>query len=147
MRRRRCGAAILELAQESPVSLSYHLLRCCAAAATNRRPARHLPHPPDREIDMQRRHAARRQFMKRACALTMAGLPAGAMAQTAATVAVRQDWTSFCSSPDYASLIDGIGRMRANADAADPRSWGYWSLAQERHAPLGMPYFLAWHRG
>lgn len=96
---------------------------------------------------MQRRHAARRQFMKRACALTMAGLPAGAMAQTAAAVAVRQDWTSFCGSPDYASLIDGIGRMRANADAADPRSWGYWSLAQERHAPLGMPYFLAWHRG
>jgi tyrosinase len=91
--------------------------------------------------------------MKRACALTMAGLPAGALAQTAttatmaATAAVRQDWNSFGNGPDYASLIDGIARMRANADAADPRSWAYWSLAQERHAPLGMPYFLAWHRG
>ena len=76
-------------------------------------------------------------------ALPQAALPQSALLQSAVP---RQDWNSFSRCEHYASFIDGIARMRAVTDSADPRSWRYWSRLYAQGAPLGRPYFLAWNR-
>lgn len=97
---------------------------------------------------MQPSKKQRREFLKRAGSPLMTALPAGfATSALGQAAQLRQDWNSFAMSEDYASFINGIARMRAITNSADPRGWTYWSRVYAQQAALGTPYFLAWNRG
>ena len=88
----------------------------------------------------------RRRFLRHsALALAAPVIPMGAWAQT--TLQRRLEWQSFKGTPQYASLLTGIRRMKANTNPADPRSWTYWTNIHVNACPHSIPYFLAWHRG
>jgi len=59
----------------------------------------------------------------------------------------RLEWNTFRTTRQYASLVDGIARMRENTNAADKRSCRYWNNVHISFCPHGNAYFLAWHRG
>lgn len=59
----------------------------------------------------------------------------------------RLDWDTFKVGKNYASFLDAIGKMRANTNTSDKRSWGYWTNTHVSYCPHGIAYFLAWHRG
>ncbi|MBC7501540.1 MAG: tyrosinase family protein [Herminiimonas sp.] len=92
-------------------------------------------------------NTTRRDFMKTTlyglAAASVAGLPA--RAQTG--LRQRLDWDTFRRSRDYPSYVDAIGKMRANTNAADKRSWQYWTNVHVSFCPHSFAYFLAWHRG
>jgi tyrosinase len=89
---------------------------------------------------------SRRDFLRGASALMLAPLAAREVrAQTA--LRQRLDWNTFRTTRDYASLIDGIARMKQITDPADKRGWTYWVNAHQNYCPHGIAYFLAWHRG
>ncbi|MFL6674308.1 MAG: tyrosinase family protein, partial [Massilia sp.] len=88
----------------------------------------------------------RRGFLRDALLGTLAvSMPPGVLAQ--ATLSKRLDWNSFKQGRDYASFMDAIKRMRANTNAADKRSWQYWTNVHVNSCPHTLPYFIAWHRG
>ncbi|HYD95474.1 MAG TPA: tyrosinase family protein [Noviherbaspirillum sp.] len=94
---------------------------------------------------MSGRRLSRRNFIKGASALMLSPLPLGEL-QAQTGLRQRLDWNTFRNTRDYASLMDGIARMRQNTDAADKRSWAYWVNVHQSFCPHGVPYFLAWHR-
>lgn len=88
----------------------------------------------------------RRKFVKTsACALALAAIPCQTL--FGQTLSRRLDWDTFKTTPQYASFVTAIGRMRSNTNASDPRSWTYWINAHLNYCPHGIPYFLVWHRG
>ncbi|WP_420476657.1 tyrosinase family protein [Noviherbaspirillum sp. ST9] len=96
---------------------------------------------------MLSKQVSRRDFVKASLsAVAVASLPTKyVFGQT--TIRVRQEWTEFRSSPNYASFIDAVRRMRANTNTNDPASWGYWTNVHVNFCPHDIAYFLAWHRG
>ncbi|RZI44493.1 tyrosinase family protein [Herbaspirillum sp. HC18] len=95
---------------------------------------------------MPSRHLNRRDFIKGASALMLSPLVATDLhAQTG--MRQRLNWNTFRTTSDYASLVEGVARMKQNTNAADKRSWTYWVNAHQNFCPHGLPYFLAWHRG
>jgi tyrosinase len=97
---------------------------------------------------MQPTTVGRRLFMKRSGAIILTGLPAAARAQSAADT--RLDWNRFRSSPDYASLINGMAGLRSPDDpvfwlhqANLDRLWTAWMRAGAgRQVPApGEPYW------
>lgn len=99
-----------------------------------------------RMLIMQKYELTRRDFIKGASAFLVAGMPGrDLLAQTASVQ--RLDWNTFKTTRNYASLIDGIARMRENTNPADKRSWSYWVNMHVNFCPHGIPYFFAWHRG
>jgi len=95
---------------------------------------------------MPSRYLGRRKFIKGASALILSPMVAGEL-HAQAGLRQRLDWNTFRTTRDYASLIDGMARMKANTNASDKRSWNYWVNAHQSFCPHGAPYFLAWHRG
>ena len=88
----------------------------------------------------------RRDFMKSSLyGLSLAAFPGQHAA--AQTFRQRLDWEDFKVSRHYASFLDAIGKMRANTNASDKRSWLYWTNAHVTYCPHSFAYFLAWHRG
>jgi tyrosinase len=64
-----------------------------------------------------------------------------------ATLHVRPEWTTFCTTPMFQVYLSAISAMRANTNAADPSSWNYWVDVHKNYCPHSVAYFLAWHRG
>ena len=60
---------------------------------------------------------------------------------------MRLEWQQFKTTPQYASFLDAIRRMKANTNAASPSSWAYWTNVHINYCPHHTAYFLAWHRG
>ncbi|MFL6673512.1 MAG: tyrosinase family protein, partial [Massilia sp.] len=88
----------------------------------------------------------RRGFLRNALLGTLAAsMPPGAFAQ--ATLSKRLDWNTFKQGRDYSSFMDAIKKMRANTNAADKRSWQYWTNVHVNFCPHNVPYFIEWHRG
>jgi tyrosinase len=95
---------------------------------------------------MPSRYVSRRKFIQGASALVLSPLVATELrAQTG--LRQRLDWNTFRTTRDYASLVEGIARMRQNTNAADKRSWTYWVNVHQSFCPHGIAYFLTWHRG
>jgi tyrosinase len=95
---------------------------------------------------MPSRRLSRREFIKGASALMISPLLVSNLrAQTG--MRERLDWNTFRNTRDYASLVEGIARMKQNTNASDKRSWTYWVNAHQSFCPHGLPYFFAWHRG
>jgi tyrosinase len=88
----------------------------------------------------------RRDFIKGTSVLLFSGIPSRDLFGQAAPVQ-RLEWGSFKTTRNYASLIDGIARMKENTNAADKRSWTYWVNVHQNFCPHNIAYFLAWHRG
>jgi tyrosinase len=87
----------------------------------------------------------RRGFIRTAALGSLAvGMASSPFAQT---VSRRLEWSVFKKSRDYASFMDAIKKMRANTNAADKRSWQYWTSTHLSYCPHSVPYFIAWHRG
>jgi tyrosinase len=142
------------------------MLRCGSQKPPRLR--RLVLHPLPREIDMHHGdmhhgdthhgNMKRRQFLKHGGGLVLSALPLSALPLSALPLSalplsalpqsalLRQDWSSFSRCEHYASFIEGVARMRAVTDSADPRSWRYWSRLYAQGAALGRPYFLAWNR-
>jgi tyrosinase len=94
-----------------------------------------------------RRHSGRRRFLRQAASsLALATLPMRTVLGQSQPGS-RLEWQTFRNTPAYASFIDTIGRMRANADVNDPNSLAYWANTHALYCPHSRPYFLAWHRG
>lgn len=88
----------------------------------------------------------RRQFLRNsAVALTVPAIPLELLAQT--SLRRRLEWQAFKITPQYDSLLNAIRLMKANTNAADPKSWEYWKNIHVTRCPHGIAYFLAWHRG
>lgn len=89
----------------------------------------------------------RRDFIKSSLyGLILTSIP-GQRAFGQTTYRQRLDWDTFKTGKDYASFLDAIGKMRANTNANDKRSWVYWTNAHLSYCPHGIAYLLAWHRG
>ncbi len=95
---------------------------------------------------MRHNLVGRRNFMQRSAMLLGASaiLPE-AFAQT--TLMVRPEWQAFKTTPRYDSFLKAVKLMRANTQAADPKSWSYWTNIHLNRCPHSIPYFFAWHRG
>lgn len=94
---------------------------------------------------MEHGKISRRAFLERsALAIGAAGTPLDLFAQT---LTVRPEWQAFKTTPRYDSLLKAVKLMKANTNAADPRSWSYWTNVHVNNCPHEVPYFLAWHRG
>jgi tyrosinase len=63
------------------------------------------------------------------------------------TLRVRPEWQSFKTTAHYDAFIRAVRSMKANTNAADPKSWAYWTNIHLRQCPHMVPYFFAWHRG
>jgi tyrosinase len=63
------------------------------------------------------------------------------------TLMVRPEWQAFKTTPRYDSFLRAVKLMKANTQAADPRSWAYWTNIHLNRCPHSIPYFFAWHRG
>lgn len=88
----------------------------------------------------------RRKFMQQSAML----LGASSIAPTVfgqTTLAVRPEWQSFKTTPRYDSFVHAVKLMKANTNANDPRSWGYWTNIHVNQCPHSRPYFFPWHRG
>lgn len=88
---------------------------------------------------------SRRRFLQSTASLAL--LPLMPRMALSTGLRVRPNWTTFCTTPMYASFCKAIAAMRANQNVADPNSWPYWAEAHHQFCPHGKPYFLAWHRG
>ena len=64
-----------------------------------------------------------------------------------ATPRIRLEWQEFKTTPQYASFIDAVGKMKANTQQGSPSSWAYWTNVHVNTCPHDVAYFLAWHRG
>lgn len=89
-------------------------------------------------------HLTRRRFMGGA---VLAAAAAAVPFAKGATLATRQDWKTFRRGRHYASFVDAIRKMKANATAGNPRNWVYWAQIHRSWCTHHVPYFLAWHRG
>jgi tyrosinase len=88
----------------------------------------------------------RRNFMQRSAILLGASTIAPTvLGQT--TSMVRPEWQAFKTTPRYDSFIKAVKLMKANTNAADPKSWSYWTNIHLNQCPHSVPYFFAWHRG
>ena len=63
------------------------------------------------------------------------------------TIGMRLEWQQFRTTPQYASFLDAVRKMKANTNAASPSSWAYWINVHVNYCPHNTAYFLAWHRG
>jgi len=89
---------------------------------------------------------SRRNFLKgSASTIAVLSLPSLALGQT--TTSYRLEWQQFKTTPQYASYINAVKKMKANTNASDPSSWAYWNNVHANYCPHGVAYFLAWHRG
>ena len=60
---------------------------------------------------------------------------------------IRLEWPQFRTTPQYASFVNALRKMKANTNAASPSSWSYWTEVHVNYCPHNTAYFLAWHRG
>lgn len=88
---------------------------------------------------------SRRHFLQ--SSLTAALVPLMPRVAFSATLRVRQEWTTFCTTPMFQVYLAAISKMKANTNAADPNSWNYWVNVHKDFCPHRVAYFLAWHRG
>jgi tyrosinase len=89
---------------------------------------------------------SRRTFLGGAAsAFTWASFPY--LAKAATTPVIRLEWQQFKLTPQYASFLNAVRTMQANANANDPNSWQYWANVHMNYCPHRKPYFFAWHRG
>ncbi len=63
------------------------------------------------------------------------------------TPRIRLEWQEFKITPQYASFVDAVRKMKANTDQTSPASWAYWTNVHVNTCPHDVAYFLAWHRG
>lgn len=80
-----------------------------------------------------------------ASAAAFLSLPSLSFGQT--TSGIRLEWQQFKTTPQYASFINAVRKMKANTNATSPSSWEYWVNVHLNYCPHGIAYFLAWHRG
>lgn len=93
------------------------------------------------------RNFTRRDFVKSSLyGLILTSIP-GQRVFGQTTFRQRLDWDTFKVGKNYASFLDAIGKMRANTNPSDKRSWVYWINAHVNYCPHGIAYLLAWHRG
>lgn len=88
---------------------------------------------------------SRRRFLQ--SSLTAALVPLLPRVSFGATLRVRPEWTTFCTTPMFQVYLSAISAMKANTNAADPNSWTYWVNVHKDFCPHRVAYFLAWHRG
>lgn len=89
---------------------------------------------------------SRRNFIGTSASATVClSFPSLAIGQTATRI--RLEWQQFKTTPQYASFVNAVKKMKANTNAASPSSWEYWTNIHLNTCPHGVPYFLAWHRG
>ncbi|MGB9107524.1 MAG: tyrosinase family protein [Telluria sp.] len=95
---------------------------------------------------MNQQSTGRRKFLGyTALAAVMPGIPMDALALT--VLQQRKEWQTFKLTPQYDSLLRAVRLMKANTNAADPKSWNYWTNVHLNYCPHGVPYFFSWHRG
>jgi tyrosinase len=88
----------------------------------------------------------RRNFMQRsAMLLGAAALAPRAFGQTPPVL--RPEWQSFKTTTHCDAFVNAVKAMKANTNAADPKSWSYWTNIHQAKCPHGVAYFFAWHRG
>ena len=80
-----------------------------------------------------------------ASAAALLSIPGPSFGQ--ATTRIRLEWQQFRTTPQYASFVNALRRMKANTNAASPSSWAYWVNVHVNYCPHNTAYFLAWHRG
>ena len=89
---------------------------------------------------------SRRAFINTsASAVALLSVPRLGLSQTAS--GTRLEWQQFKTTPQYASFLNAVRKMKANTNAASPSSWAYWTNVHVNYCPHGIAYFLAWHRG
>jgi tyrosinase len=88
---------------------------------------------------------SRRRFLQ--SSFTVALVPLLPRVAFSATLKVRQNWSTFCTTPMFQVYLNAISLMKANTNAADPSSWTYWVNVHKNFCPHSVAYFLAWHRG
>lgn len=88
---------------------------------------------------------SRRRFLQ--SSLTVALVPFLPRVAFGATLKVRPNWNTFCTTPLFQVYLNAISLMKANTNAADPASWTYWVNVHKNYCPHSVAYFLAWHRG
>ena len=95
---------------------------------------------------MSHQHIGRRAFLKQSAFLSgAAAAPIGFAAGL--PLSQRQEWQTFKTSPQYASLLFAIATMKANTNPDDPGSWAYWCNIHVNYCPHSIAYFFGWHRG
>ena len=80
-------------------------------------------------------------------AIAVASLSFPRLGFSQAVTQTRLEWQQFKTTPQYASFLNALRKMKANTNAASSSSWAYWTNAHVNYCPHGTPYFLAWHRG
>lgn len=89
---------------------------------------------------------SRRAFINTsASAIALLSIPRVGFGQT--TTGIRVEWQQFKTTPQYASFLNAVRKMKANTNVASPSSWAYWTNVHVNYCPHGIAYFLAWHRG
>jgi tyrosinase len=89
---------------------------------------------------------SRRAFINTsASAVAFLSVPRLGFSQTA--TGTRLEWQQFKTTPQYASFVNAVRKMKANTNSASPSSWAYWTNVHVNNCPHGIAYFLAWHRG